>query len=311
MDRKVYLYINELMKLIDGAYCNPITCEVDPSNRCQLNCSFCMYKKYRSDQNIDLDFNIYSNLLNNLVREKIKSVTFTGGGEPLLHLRIREMISLAYNSGLDIGLVTNGVALNKLNKELISMLKFVRISVDAANKETYKIIKGRDLFDIVISNIKNIKSMNLPHIAIGISYVVCRDNEAGIEEAKKLVDNLGISYIQFKPAWIDQTTYEFAGENEDHIYVSKRYKTEDELPCVFAGLIGIVGANGKVYYCCQYRGNKNYELGDLRDEEFSEIWKRRSSIKPDIAKCPQCRYMNYIKTFKEIPQLILDHRNFL
>lgn len=313
MERKIYLYFNEILAMLDGNYHAPITCEIDPSNRCQLNCSFCMYKKFRNDENVDLDFDIYTKLLKDLSIEKVKSITFTGGGEPLLHPQIIKMITLAYETGFDIGLITNGVSLNKLSKETIEKLKFIRVSLDAANRTTYHKVKNKDLFDIIIRNIKKVKNMGLSNTFLGISYVVYEENDLEIESAKQLASNLSVDYIQFKPAWMGNKTYnlKIKEQNDLKVYLSDRYKTEDTLPCTIAGLIGIVAANAKVYYCCQYRGNKDYELGDLRKEDFNSLWKKRKDIIPNISECPQCRYMNYAIKFKEIPQMLINHRNFL
>lgn len=316
MEQKVYLYTNEILALQSGKDIPPVTCEIDLSNRCMLNCSFCMYTKYREDESTDLDFDVYSMLLKDLKRIGTKSVTFTGGGEPLIHPKATEMIDMAQRDGFNTGLITNGVLLHTIPQELLQNFFFIRVSLDAASSETYLKVKGKNLYDRVVVNIdslvSNFQYLSCPTPKIGISYVVSKDNCKEISKAKKLADTLEVDYIQFKPAWKNGNIYEDLPIRYDtNMFVTKRYRATDTLPCLIAGLVGIVGANGKLYYCCQHRGNGYYELGDLRIAPFEEIWKIRSEVKPTIDKCPQCRYMNYAKKFSEIPEMLIKHRNFL
>jgi len=314
MERKIFFYTNEIVRMLAGEYVPPVTCEIDLSNRCQLNCSFCMYKKFRADECQDLDLDIYKCLFRDFRKGGLKSITFTGGGEPLIHDSAIEMIELALSHDLDIGLVTNGIRLNIIPNYMLNSFKFIRISLDAPNEKIYRKIKGADFFDRVVSNTREVVEKSGKKVTIGWSYVVCKDNESGISAAKNLAKEVGVSYIQFKPAWINGKVYDFsfpATPKSDNLYLANRYEAEETMPCMVAGLIGVISANAKVYYCCQHRGESYYEVGDLNKEDFGDIWRNRRNIIPDIPKCPMCRYMNYVKKFQEIPPTLIKHRSFL
>lgn len=316
MERKIYLYTNEVLSMINGEYFPPISCEIDLSNKCQLKCSFCMYSSYRKEEGCHLDRALYQSLIHQLKSIGTKSITFTGGGEPLANPHAAEMIDLAFKEGFDIGLITNGVDLYSLPVYLLNSFKFIRVSLDAASREVYKKVKRADFYDLVIDNISKASSISNKKVVVGISYVICEDNEHEVYEAEKLSRELNADYVQFKPAWRNGGIYDglYMGENEEQdpgVFVANRWKPTDSLPCVIAGLIGIVGANGKLYYCCQHRGKVQYELGDLTIDSFDEIWRRRKYIDPSIKECPQCRYMSYAKKFREIPGMLINHRNFL
>ena len=49
MNNKIYYYIDKVEQLEKGNFVGPITCEIDPSNRCNADCNFCMFSKYRKD----------------------------------------------------------------------------------------------------------------------------------------------------------------------------------------------------------------------------------------------------------------------
>ena len=150
---------------------------------------------------------------------------------------------------------------------------------------------------------------------IGISYVINDKNNDRLELAEELADELGVAYIQMKPAYINGGTFkDYKLPNGKTVIRTDRYLAEDHIPCSIASLVGIVAATGAVYFCCQFRGDDRFKLGDLNYDPFGEIWKRRLDLKPDISKCPQCRYMNYSKAYKEILKkgtLFFKHRNFL
>jgi len=310
MDEKIYYYLDEVDKIRSGQFVPPPTCEIDPSNNCMLDCDFCLFSNYLKTEKVNLDYWVYRKLIRELRGLGTKSITFTGGGEPLLHPRINDMILDALIENFEIGLVTNGVLLHKIHN--LDKFLFIRVSLDSYNPDMYKLVKGKDFFNQVIKNIKQTLKQNP---VVGLSYVVNQYNNKNLEKAQELAEELGVVYIQFKPAYINGSVFtDYKVPNQKVVIKTDRYTAEDRLPCDIASLVGVVGANADVYYCCQMRGKKEYTLGNLKEESFKTIWKRRQKIIPQITKCPMCRYMNYSKAYKEIIEkgtLFFKHKNFL
>lgn len=311
MENKIIYYMNEILKIREGKDIYPVTCEIDPSNVCNLNCSFCMYARYLKRNKDILPWKIYCNLLIELKSLGIKSITFTGGGEPLMNPRFNNMVIKAYLLGFKIGLITNGTYLHEVKN--LNYFKFIRVSLDAYDEDSYYEIKGKSLFNQVIKNIK--EAANSGKTDIGVSYVVCEENIDGIQKIQEILKESGIKYIQFKPAWINGKKINLPKEiNGEKTIITDRYVAKDNLPCLIAGLIGIVGADSKVYFCCQYRGNKKFLLGDLTENSFWALWKKRKKIMPDVSRCPQCRYQNYAEGYLHFSQpkyTFLKHAEFL
>lgn len=310
MDNKIYYYLDQVEKLQRGEFIAPISCEIDPSNKCMLNCEFCMFENYRECSQENLDIDTYISAIGELHKLGTRSITFTGGGEPLMNPNFNTMVSMALALGFQVGLVTNGVLLNKL--ENVDKFKFIRVSLDAHNKDDYLKVKGMDYFNKVLDNIKYALKKNP---TIGISYVVCSDNNKDLQRAEDLANELGVAYIQIKPAYINGDIYsDFKYPDGRPTIGTKRHKPTDNVPCTIAGLVGIIGADANVYYCCQHRGIDKFNLGNLRDNTLKELWTKRLDIKPDVSLCPSCRYMNYTKAYKKILEdgdLFFQHRYFL
>ena len=308
MNNKIYYYLDQVEKLERGEYVPPITVEIDPSNKCMLKCGFCMFENYRECSNELLDFDIYTSLLHDL--QGTKSITFTGGGEPLMNPNFNKMAKLAKNWGFQIGLVTNGVLLDRVENP--EDFLFIRVSLDAHNAEDYKKVKGVDYFDRVIENVAGAIKRNK---IIGLSYVVCPDNNKDLYKAEDLATKLGVAYLQIKPAYINDDIYsDFKYPDGRPTISTMRHRPKDNMPCTIAALVGIIGADANVYYCCQHRGVDKFKLGSLKDESFTELWKQRLGLKPDVSLCPSCRYMNYTRAYKKILEdgdLFFQHRYFL
>lgn len=315
MERKILYYLDAIRDIQAGKIVWPVTCEIDPSNACMLDCEFCMFRDYLQKQrdcgnNVFLDVGVYSRLLNDLRDVGVKSITFTGGGEPLMHKDINAMIDMAVSAGMEVGLVTNGVLLERLRDPKV--FKFIRVSLDAPNAEVYKKIKGKDFFDKVIANVCTCIDAGC---TVGVSYVLRPDNEGLTDDMKALAEKIGLEYVQFKPDTSSRTPVGVNVDKGDRGIITERYVAKNLLPCHIAGLVAIVNADGNVAYCCQYRGPGPLSLGNLYHSSFKDIWARRNAITPDVSKCPPCRYMNYAKLYEEVvlgkATYFFNHRNFL
>lgn len=308
---KTFHHYGAMRAAAEGQTVMPVSCEVDVSNLCNLDCSFCMFSKFRSKVRDMLDWQTYTSLIYQLKEVGCRSITFTGGGEPLLHPDFNQMADFAYYLGLDIGLITNGTRLNSLSNPAI--FKFIRVSLDAASPEVYHRVKGRNKFDQVIQGIQQITQDK--KVFVGLSYVVCEENCADIKEAQKVADGLNVKYIQFKPAYIRKGKSYEDYKIPKHIrsITTERFIATDDLPCRLAGLVGIVTADANVCFCCQYRGK--FIAGNLRTKKFKDLWNLRYKMQPNIKECPPCRYMAYAnayKAFKDRQQnLFWKHRDFL
>ncbi len=288
----------------------PITCEVDVSNVCNLECSFCMFADYRAKNNVMMDYLLFESLIYQLNAIGCKSITFTGGGEPTMNPDFQKMVRLAAKY-MHVGLVTNGVKLLSLNSDLLKVFKFIRVSLDASDSKMYKLVKGKNRFDVVVQGMKYAKSQGA---FVGASYVICPENETGITVAKKLADVLNLEYIQFKPM-VNITEYKDYTEDvqeEGKTIYTGRWKAESTLPCKVAGLVGVVTADGGVAFCCQHRGRA--VIGNLHDAPFDEIYRNRMSVMPDYRKCPPCRYMAYVRAYQKFNKehrMFWEHRQFM
>jgi len=102
----------ELIASLNRGVIPPLHVQFNPTNRCNLSCSFCSCA--RRDRSAEADFSLFPQVLAGFVRLGTRALTFTGGGEPLLHPNLNDMVWECHRADVKTGLITNGIALSSL-----------------------------------------------------------------------------------------------------------------------------------------------------------------------------------------------------
>jgi radical SAM protein with 4Fe4S-binding SPASM domain len=213
---KVIYHIDRVRDYFLGKNADPISIEVDPSNSCNHSCPFCIsghihLSKFKGTDffnRVIMEKNVIMNLVKDISSMGIKSLAWTGGGEPTQNPNLKEAINfLKSNSTIKMGMFTNGTLLSKFNlfETLVTSLEWIRISIDAGNKKSYdnlRVTNKQNNFDTVIANINELisykKKLN-SKITIGVGFVVTEKNYKEIIEFANLFKNIDVDYCQYKP----------------------------------------------------------------------------------------------------------------
>lgn len=132
----------ESMEALRNGSGKPISCWIAPTDVCNAKCSFCSVGERVGDV---LKFSQITNFLDQLIELGLKSVTFSGGGNPLIYRcketgkNINDVISYAHGRGLECAMITNGMPLvdypcgrrswKNMTPEVLDMLTWCRISM--------------------------------------------------------------------------------------------------------------------------------------------------------------------------------------
>lgn len=123
--------INGLMRAAYIVPDRPTHAQFEVTNKCNLSCEMCPRTKYYKVKIMDMEYETFERVLDALL--PLRLATLTGWGEPLLHPRIYDMVSLAKSKGVHaISLTSNALIFNDYHYEklLTSGLTDIRISVD-------------------------------------------------------------------------------------------------------------------------------------------------------------------------------------
>ena len=323
----------------------PISCEIDPSNACNHDCIWCMYHEFKMKKNVMIPEEILFNLIHELHQGGVKSITFTGGGEPLTNPATVKALYEVKKLGMEVGLVTNGgLMLPDVCEAIVDTCTFLRVSLDAASLKTHNTVhKPKDLssdnFNKILENLSTLvdrRKKTKKDFTIGVAYLVHPLNYFEIYEAAKFTKELGADYIQIRPVFIPgkkplekmwfavqemmENSLELIDEDFHVFPILHRFHEVSKIDrtytrCMGHALLGVVGADCNVYLCCQLRGDRNFSFGSLKEKSFFEIWhsrERQAVIKNiNLDKCPPCRYNKYNELLDYLNDESRPHKYFL
>jgi GTP 3',8-cyclase len=323
---KLLHHIDRIAQIREGGTPAPVNVEIDLSNRCNLGCQGCHFAhthtrgplahsaKPEGMQNVGdlMSYNLALDMLNQLSIAGVRSITWTGGGEPTLHPHFDEIIVEAQFLGHSQGIYTNGTNIDPRRAKLMKdCLTFVYVSMDRASRESYKAYKQVDKFDQACLGVRLLVDADGP-ATIGLGFLLSAESIAEIPAMVTLGKNLGVDYIQFRPeisfdlanpqagpkdtAWIDEALAIFAGSDLDGIEIDasrfemyRDWATHPYRLCHWAQMQTVITPNGKVWTCVNRRGLFGSELGDLKVESFTEIWRRSEAFAVDHNCRVMCR----------------------
>ena len=123
----------------------PYVVELDPTAACDLACPGCISEDIIARGGRFSDERLL-NLGRELIEAGVRAVILIGGGEPLAHPKISDLIHLLGEGGIEIGLTTNGTFIDRHIEHIAQYCFWTRISVDAASEEMFNTLrpaKGR------------------------------------------------------------------------------------------------------------------------------------------------------------------------
>ncbi|MCH2226842.1 MAG: radical SAM protein [Candidatus Caenarcaniphilales bacterium] len=181
----------------------PYNMLVELSNYCNHSCVFCTNPQMQRKIGF-LDFQLLKNILIEAYTNGTREIGLYRTGEPFAFGQLNEVISMARDIGFEyIYITTNGslATPEKLIQAIESGLNSIKFSVNAATRETYKMIHGSDDFEQVMSNIKFLKeyrdSNNL-NLKIGSSFVTTSETEHEVSIYESIFKDLVDSYVTVK-----------------------------------------------------------------------------------------------------------------
>jgi MoaA/NifB/PqqE/SkfB family radical SAM enzyme len=175
--------------------------QVESAIACNLKCVMCPWREMA--KNVE-NRGIMTQAVWEAIRpylDRVQSVDFTGGGEPLLQPKLAGWIADASKAGCQTGFLSNGLLLTeeKLKRILAAGINWICISMDGATAEMYHKIRVGSNFERVCENVANIARLrtgNIPKTMI--NFVLMDINSQQMEEIVRLAARLGVDQLNFK-----------------------------------------------------------------------------------------------------------------
>lgn len=193
------IFINRLLK--EKMIFQPYKIDLEPTTKCNLNCIFCQVPGWKRSRLTDLTFDNFKKIIYKF--PLLKSIKLQGMGEPFLNPELLSMIDFCNKKDICTTIFNNGTVLNELtiNELFKSPPDYLVFSLDTINRETYSIIRGKDMLEKVLKNIDLTvaeKHKNKSDTKIMIWSVLNKYNFAEIDQLVRLAKDLAVDRIVFQ-----------------------------------------------------------------------------------------------------------------
>ena len=162
------------------------------TTKCNQNCKYC----HRFLGINDLTYEENKKILNNLIKDGVNNITWTGG-EALLYPNLKELLKISQENGIKNKLITNGMVLaqNENMREILDYLDSLTLSLDTINDDTNEELgRGRNHFEEVKTILDYVKGKSLK---VNINTVVSKNNINEMEQLGEFLNNYNISKWKF------------------------------------------------------------------------------------------------------------------
>jgi radical SAM protein with 4Fe4S-binding SPASM domain len=166
------------------------------TNRCNLNCIHCSVKANERLDN-ELTTAEWKNLITNLAEMGVEAVGLSGG-EPLLREDVFDLATHALSQGLLVGLVTNGLLLNREIVEKIKKLNLdVQISLDGSRSLYHDKIRDQEgAFEKLLEKARLLKEEG---IKFTVAAVATAHNYKDLPDLLRLSEEIGAGGFRVQP----------------------------------------------------------------------------------------------------------------
>ena len=294
--KKIFYHSEKIAEYKDGKRPFPITLEIDLTNNCNHRCSFCYYAEHIGVNKDSLDTMVIKKTLQNARDLGTKGISFTGGGEPMIHKDYEEIVKYTKSLGLDVGTITNGSAITDRNiNTIMENLQYIRISMAGGDRESYSNVQGVDQFELVMKNIRLLsksKKQLKSNIKIGIRTLVTPQNIKTLENFANLIKDLEIDHYQIAPDMYtdDKGVFWNSSENQDIFnkvrkiiepngiklltttFMAAQENIDVPKTCYAHFFMTTITAEGDLIFCKNARGESDFIIGNIYKKSLNEIW---------------------------------------
>ncbi len=284
----------------------PVHIRIKPTNACNHYCGYCAYRADNLQLGRDMKLrdqipkDKMNEIIEDLVEMDVKSVTFSGGGEPFVYPYILDAARSLSESGIKFASLTNGAKLTGEIAELFAhKATWLRVSMDGWDDKSYSLYRKvpHGEYTKIMNNMENFKKTG-GSCYLGVSIIIDRENAGHVYELIKKLKDIGVNSVKVSPCIISndgaknndyhkpifemvkETTQKATDDFTDgqleifdsyHALEDKFKKDYDW--CPYLQVLPVIGADLNIYPCQDKAYNIEEGLiGSIKNQRFKDFW---------------------------------------
>lgn len=331
--------LDSLSRYVDKMM-SPVHIRIKPTNICNHNCSYCAYRV----ENLQLgkDMSIRDQIpkekmieiIDDIVNMGVKSVTFSGGGEPFCYPYLLDAVKKLAQTPVKFAALTNGSKLQGEIAELFSnYATWLRISIDGWDDDSYSQYRGvaKGEFTKVMDNMENFKRLK-GRCFLGVSIIIDQRNAVHIYDFVQRLKGIRVDSVKICPCIISNDGTEnnlyhkpiFEQVKEQILRACSEFSEEgfeifdsyhEQLGtfeknytwCPYLQILPVIGADLNIYPCQDRAYNLEEGLiGSIKNQRFKDFW---FSDKSNFFKINPSLHCNHHCVADVKNRLIFDYLN--
>lgn len=193
---------------------DPVCLYLEVTNRCNLLCETCPRTFQTLEPPADMSWSLFTRIVDQF--PSIARVVMHGVGEPMLVKDLPRMVRYLKDRGTYVLFNTNGTLLQakKFPALIESGLDELRVSLDAADRETYLKVRGKDFFQRIVRDVgkfiayQNDVGVTAPRVSLWLTGL--KETVAQLPDFVRLAAKMGVTEVHLQRLVFDDAGYGMA-----------------------------------------------------------------------------------------------------
>lgn len=207
-------YFEAVQRRDTVAVAPPVCLYLEVTNRCNLLCETCPRTFEALEPPSDMSWELFTRIVDQL--PDVARVVLHGVGEPMLVKSLPRMIRYLKDRGIYVLFNTNGTLLTpKQRQPLIETgLDELRVSLDAADANSFIIVRGKNFFDRIVRNVRDFTALQretgatTPRVSLWLTGL--KETIGQLPAFVRLADTMGVRDVHLQRLVFDDPGYGLA-----------------------------------------------------------------------------------------------------
>jgi MoaA/NifB/PqqE/SkfB family radical SAM enzyme len=192
----------------------PVCIYFEVTNRCNLLCETCPRTFEELEPPADMSWELFTSIVDQA--PEMARAVLHGVGEPMLVRDLPRMVRYLKERGVYVLFNTNGTLLlpAKFQELIDTGLDEMRVSLDAADAKTYKLIRGKDFFGRIVRDVRKFRDYQIavgattPRVSLWLTGMKETVNE--LPEFVRLAHQMGVDEVHLQRLVFDEAGFGMA-----------------------------------------------------------------------------------------------------